>query len=307
MEFRQIRYFLAIHEAGSFLRAARGLGLTQPALSRQMSLLERELGQVLFERRARSLHLTASGETFLTYAVRMNDLWREMLDGLNPEAENLHGEYSISTGGTIAAWVLPPVLSRIRRGHRSLSFRVYEGDLEESRERLVRGEVDIGILTGQLDESGLLSRPLFTDRIVPVAARTHPVFRRKPLTIASLAEDSFVFFHPTSAIRRAVEKRLRETRPPLRPRIAMELRSIESVIRSIEAGHGIGFVSELSLNPRLRVLPFEELVAERTFYVSFRRHHRRSLDRLMELIEQYSLELRRPKTTKSGPRARSAR
>ncbi|MCB1318429.1 MAG: LysR family transcriptional regulator, partial [Leptospiraceae bacterium] len=232
MEFRQIRYFLEIHRAGSYVRAAGNLGLTQPALSRQISLLERELDARLFERGARSLRLTPQGVTFLDYAVRLDDLWREAYEVLNQDhSRQLMGEYSISTGGTVAAWILPEALNKIRKQFPDVSFRLYEGDASETRESLLRGEVDLGILTGPAREGGLIQKPFLTDRIVPVAARNHPVFRKKKIAMKDLALMDFVFFHPASAIRGVVDAGLRLLR--FQPRNFMELASVESVIRSL--------------------------------------------------------------------------
>ncbi len=288
MEFRQIRYFLEIARAGSFQKAAGRLGLTQPALSRQIALLERELEQRLLERGPREVRLTQAGEVFLGYAVRLNDLWRELADSLRTPAGELSGEYAISAGGTVAAWILPGVLKKIRSVHPDVALRVQEGDAQESREALLRGEVDLGILSGLVEESGLVQTPFLTDRIVPVAARDHALFQKRKLRLDDLRDEGFVLFHPASAIRRAVEKKLRVLKPAFRPRAAMELRSVESVLHSLEAGLGPGFISELSLTRSLRVLPFPELVAERTFYLCHRRNMRPGLALLISAIQRFA-------------------
>lgn len=290
MEFRQLRYFLEIHRAGSFVRAAGAMGLTQPALSRQISLLEREIGQSLLERGGRELRLTPAGEIFLDYAERISALWREMQDTLQHPDRELAGEYTLSAGGTVAAYVLPDALKKIRKKYPHLVFRVSEGDAQETREALLRGDADLGFLTGPLSEGGLIQKPFLTDRIVPVAAKTHPIFsaRKRRLQIADLDGQDFVYFHPASAVRRVVEKRLRSVKPRFTPSIVMELRSLQGVIRSIEAGLGLGFLSEFCLTPKLRTLPFTELNTERDFYFAYRRHHRPGLQLLIEELESHT-------------------
>lgn len=292
MEFRQIRYFLEISRAGSFQKAALRLGLTQPALSRQIALLERELGQTLLERGPREVRLTPGGETALEYAVRLHDLWREMQDRVARPAQDLGGEFSISTGGTVAAWVLPGALGRLRRDFPELVLRVSEGDAQETREAVLRGDADLGILTGPLRDAALNQKYFFSDRILPVAAKSHPIFRKKRPRLEDIAGENFVLFHPASAIRRVVEKKLRGLRSRIRPQAVMELRSVESVIRSIEAGLGIGFVSELSLTEELRPLPaaFADLGSKRDFYFCHRRAGRPGLGLLIEALERYASE-----------------
>jgi len=283
MEFRQIRYFIEIHRNGSFVRAAAALGLTQPALSRQIALLEREIGRRLFERTGRNVRLTPDGEKFLTRAVALYDLYRETLDFLEEDAEAPSGEYSISAGGTVAAHILPLALRRIREENPHVSFRVFEGDALETREALRCGDVDLGILTGPVEEGDLAQRYFLTDRIVPAVSGDHPLAHRRKIRIDDLRSREFVLYHPASAIRQVVEKRFRALRPVFKPRVAMELRSVESVLRSVEAGLGIGFVSLFALTPGLRALPIPELTAERKFYFCHRRG--RSLNRLIGAIE----------------------
>ncbi|EPG75422.1 LysR substrate-binding domain protein [Leptospira fainei serovar Hurstbridge str. BUT 6] len=284
MEFRQIRYFLEIVKIGTFQRAAEGLGLTQPALSRQIALLEREIGKPLMERGSREISLTHEGEIFLGYADRMNALWEELKDGMKEPGKELSGTFSISAGGTVSAWILPKILKKIMMDHPGLVLSVREGDAQETKEALLRGEVDLGILTGPVAEHGLVEREFLSDRIIPVASKEHEIFKRKKIRLSDLNETSFVFFHPASAVRRAVEKKIKTLGKSFRPRISMELRSVESVIKSLEAGLGIGFLSEYSLNDRLRKIDLPELAAERKFFLCHRKFIRPGLALLMEEI-----------------------
>ncbi|PJZ53910.1 LysR family transcriptional regulator [Leptospira adleri] len=290
MEFRQIRYFLEIHEAGTFQRAASKLGLTQPALSRQIFLLEKELGSLVFERGPRQIRLTHDGEILLAYAMRMKDLWEELKTGMKEPGKELSGEFSISAGGTVSAWILPEILKKIKKDHPELVLSVREGDSLETKEAILLNEVDLGILTGPVNEPGLISREFLSDRIVPVAPKSHPVFQRKKQTLKDIKEESFVFFHPASAIRKAVEKKIRSLGKEFRPRIGMELRSVESVIKSIEAGLGLGFLSEYSLSSKLRMIPIQELIVERKFFLCHKKSIRPGLSKLAEELVHESRE-----------------
>ena len=290
MEFRQIRYFIEITRAGSFLKAAAGLGLTQPALSTQIARLEQELGAQLLDRSGRYLRLTAAGELFLERAIQLNDLWQETLEVLKTEDREMEGKFTISTGGTIAAWILPPVLQKIRQRHPGLSFRVIEGDALQTREALATGDVDLGILSGQSKESGLERKFFLTDTIVPVLGKSHPLARKDRVTLAGLRKEEFVLFHPASSIRRALEKRFRSLKPRFQPITAMELRGMESVIRSVETGIGIGFLSRFCLTKNMRELPLPDLIVERDFHFVYRQGSRAGLGRLIELIQEIATE-----------------
>ena len=113
----------------------------------------------------------------------------------------------------------------------------------ETRDALLQGDVDLAILTQVLPEKNLIHIPFYTDTIVPVVAKSHPLASRKKLKIEDIKDEAYILFHPSSSIRRDIEKKFRNMVPRLNPFVLMELRSLESVLRSIEAGLGIGFIS----------------------------------------------------------------
>ncbi|TGJ98484.1 LysR family transcriptional regulator [Leptospira langatensis] len=286
MEFRQIRYFLEISEAGTFQRAASRLGLTQPALSRQISLLETELGVRVLERGGKGVRLTHEGEIFYQYSQQMKELWDRMQEDLSGDKE-LKGHYSISAGGTVSAWILPPILKEILQKRPKLSLSVREGDAQETKDAVLKGEADLGILTGPISEPGLTSLEFLSDRIFPVASKDHPIFSKKKIRAEDLFKESFVLFHPASALRKAVEKKIKSFAKEIRPKIGMELRSVESVIRSLEEGLGIGFLSEYSITPKLRKIQLEDWITERKFYLCYKKKIRSGVSLLAEEIYSY--------------------
>lgn len=283
MEFRQVVYFLEIADSGTFQKAATRLGLTQPALSKQIFLLEKELGVAVLERGGRSVRLTHEGERFYQYSVRMKELWEEIQIGFTKEKE-LKGNFSISAGGTVSAWILPQILKEILKKRPGLSLSVREGDAKETKDAVLKGEVDLGILTGPISEPNLNVLDFLSDKIFPVAAKEHPIFLKKKIKIEDLKKQSFVFFHPGSALRKAVEKKIKSFSKEFGSNIAMELRSVESVIKSLEAGLGIGFLSEYSINPKLQKIKFAEWNTERKFYLCYRKKSGPALAMLAEEI-----------------------
>ncbi|MCW7460361.1 LysR family transcriptional regulator [Leptospira bandrabouensis] len=293
MEFRQVIYFLEISNSGTFQKAATRLRLTQPALSKQIFLLEKELGVTLLERGGRSVRLTHEGERFYQYSIRMKELWEEIQNGFSKENE-LKGNFSISAGGTVSAWILPQILKKILKKRQGLSLSVREGDASETKDAVMKGDVDLGILTGPIAEPSLNVLEFLSDRIYPVAAKDHPIFLKKKIRIEDLKKQSFVFFHPGSALRKAVEKKIKTFTKEFGPNIAMELRSVESVIKSLEAGLGIGFLSEYSINSKLKKIKFEDWNVERKFYLCYRKKSGPGLALLAEEIlksaEQWNSE-----------------
>lgn len=291
MELRQIHTFLEIYRQGSFLAAASSLALTQPALSRQISLLERELGKTLFHRSARGAHLTPDGERLLAAALDVEASVRRLKE--NAPA-GISGKYTISCGGTIAAFVLPRVTVQIRKRFPGLLLRVVEGDARDTLRALTLGDAELGILSEEPPDRDIESQFFFADEIVPVVSRKHPLASRRRLRPQEIEKYEMIAHHAGSAVRLAVETRLRALK--LRPQVTMELKSMESLIRTIETGAGVGFLSRLAVTPRMKILPVEELNCTRRFHFCWQRRSA-AVQSLIELIAQTQLsqsQLSRP-------------
>ncbi|MBI3395465.1 MAG: LysR family transcriptional regulator [Spirochaetia bacterium] len=266
MDFRQIEYFAAVAQAGSFLKASRDLGLTQPALSRQVALLERELKVQLFERGRSGVRPTPEGGRLLQRATELLDLWTDTQSSLKGKGQ-LETKYTICAGGTMSAYVLPRILAAIRKRH-GVSFRVIEGDALQTAELLDSGKADLGIVSGD-PGGGLLSREFLTDEIVPVTSRADPMAKRRP-RLEEMLKREFVLYHPASAIRALLEQRVRTVAPGRTLNGVMELRSVESVLNCAAAGLGVGFASRLSLPKSVRELRSPELTFQRKFFFAYR-------------------------------------
>ncbi|TGN18740.1 LysR family transcriptional regulator [Leptospira idonii] len=284
MEFRQVRYFLEIIEKGSFQKAADSLGLTQPALSSQIAILEREFGETILERGPREIKLTYKGEIFRSYAEKMKELWRNCEEDMNRIDSEINGKFSVSAGGTVSAWILPKIIKQILNENPRLSLSVIEGDASETKDLVLSGKADLGILTGPVKDPHLVTKEFLVDEIVPVVSKFHPLSGKTKITEKDVRKEPFIFFHPASAVRIALEKKWRAEKISFDPKILMELRSVESIIKSVEEGLGIGFISRFSVSENLKVLPLQELAAERKFFLCYKKNSRSGLLLLVDAI-----------------------
>ncbi|MCG9873403.1 MAG: LysR family transcriptional regulator [Leptospiraceae bacterium] len=291
MEFKQIRTFLEIAEAGTFQKAAQSLGLSQPALSRQIFLLEKELKVKLMMRGPKSIRLTKEGEKLLIYSKRLKDLWEEILEAMNENGSNISGSYSISAGGTVSAWILPKILIQIKNKFPNVKLSVREGDNLETRESLIQGDVDLAILTSPVSIPGIVARGFLRDKILPVVPRNHFLLQNRKNVFKYLEKESFIFYHPASSMQIIINKKLKSLRRNFKPSVGMELRSVESVVKSIEAGLGIGFLSKFSIPNSLAALAIPELEMERSFEICHRKNPRVGISLLTDEIIQITNSL----------------
>jgi|SRR5215217_6470725 len=141
-DWNQLRAFLATVEAGSLSAAARQLGLTQPTLGRQVAALEKALGVVLFERAGRGLVLTQAGRDLAEPLAAMNEAAERVGRIASFQSQAMEGLVRITASDVYAAYILPPVLEKIRREAPDIVIDVVATNTVED---LIRRRADIAL------------------------------------------------------------------------------------------------------------------------------------------------------------------
>jgi DNA-binding transcriptional LysR family regulator len=155
MDWNQLRSFLATADAGSLSAAARQLGLSQPTLSRQMAALEQALGVTLFERVGRSVQLTDAGAALVEHARAMGAAADELALAASGQAQGVEGPVSVSASDAVAAWLLPPIVARLRAQAPGIVVEVISSNaLADLRRR----EADIAVRHLRPDHPDLIGR-----------------------------------------------------------------------------------------------------------------------------------------------------
>lgn len=177
MEIRQLQYFLAAAEHGSLHRAADAVGISQPALTKCIQRLETKLGVALFERHARGIRLTASGEALTQHARSLDaelKLTTETMREMRSSARRL---VRLGTGPSMAVALLPAVTTRLLAQGAAVQLQIRSGLNDSLLAALKAGELDFAITTMPARPvSGLLTHEyLFTDRVVAFARSGHPL------------------------------------------------------------------------------------------------------------------------------------
>lgn len=194
MDIRQLRYFLAVVEHGSFTRAAAMTGRTQQALSKGIAALEQQLGARLFERGSRGARPTAVGRLLLDHARTADDTLRTFEQRLRELQTGIEGEIRIGTGPTAAGSVVAPAVLALRAAWPRLGVRVSGGVLPELLPALLARELDVVVaLDTLLQTDPRLHRDLLVnDEYRIMASASHPLAHRNELTAADLLEHPWV-------------------------------------------------------------------------------------------------------------------
>ena len=249
MTLTQLRYLVAIADSGfNITLAAERVRATQPGLSKQLKLLEDELGFLLFARKGRSLEsITPAGERVLSHARRILD----EASNIRAYAANERGEHEgrlvLATTHTQARHVLPWAIAGIKRAYPQVSVHLRPLADGEVLEQLARGEADFAVIsTSGETPGGGLAVPLFRWRRVVLVPRAHPLAALDhATTLAELAAYPLVSYdsstRPESSLRRAF------ARAGFEPSIAMTARDADLIKTYVRAGLGVGLLAEMAV------------------------------------------------------------
>lgn len=242
MEFRHLRYFLAVAEELHFTRAAEKLNIGQPPLSQQIQSLESELGVKLFNRTRRSVALTEAGEHLVTQAKEI----LRMSGSLRAELRNIEqgktGELRIgfTTTGLLVDELSQP-LKAYRRCYPDVRISLSEMYSRQQFDALLNQEIDVGYvrLTPGTRQDGLEIRILRRDRLCVVLPEDHPKATADSLTFSDVHNEPFIFYPEKSGA--AVPELVRRLcqRAGFTPTVVQEAAEVLTHIGLVAAGVGI--------------------------------------------------------------------
>ncbi len=248
MELTPLRYFREIAQAGHMTRAAESLGVSQPALSAVVRKLEAEVGAELLHRGGRGVALTEAGRLFLSFAEEAIRSADAAVKGVRELVGLERGSIRVGGGATAITYLLPPVISAVRKAHPGLRFYIREAGSSAVAAAVLSGELDLGIVTLPIRSPGsgdLLSIPLVEDELRLIVPPRHRLSPKRAFRWADLAGESLVAFEAGTAVREVIDGAMNAAGVSMAT--VMELRSIESIKRMVGAGIGVGFVSRFAL------------------------------------------------------------
>jgi DNA-binding transcriptional LysR family regulator len=240
----EMRTLVMAVEAGTFTAAARHLGVTQPAVSRQLIKLEQRLGVALFERDARLLRLTPAGERLLAYAREMLGGFERMLADVNRESRSLKGELRIGASTTLGDFLVPAWAGRFGQLHPEVMPRLFISDTEAVIEDVLDSSVEVGFVGRSPSAASLTQVAVAEDEVVLAVPADHPFARRGEVGLAELQDQPFIVRERASGAVGTVGDTLKQMGlPELRPRSKMAMNSGQASLMAVQKGFGFCWVS----------------------------------------------------------------
>lgn len=226
--------FRTVAETKSLNRAAELLHVTQPAITRQIKALERELGAVLLRRTTQGVRLTPAGEAVLPHAIAALAAIQGARHAARAAAPDEPSRLRIAAGLTVTMYMIPPVIRRFRELWPDVEVDLRAGHHSQALDRLLAYEVDAAIVGWDLQRPGLTSTALLEDPVVLVgpADRELP----EPCTLAEVARAPLLVLPSESGLRMEVDRAL-QTAPNLTARQS-EYPTLETLKSAVQMGMG---------------------------------------------------------------------
>ncbi|GAB2947619.1 LysR family transcriptional regulator [Streptomyces pseudoechinosporeus] len=246
-ELGALELLLAVARLGSLGRAARELGITQPAASSRIRSMERQLGVALVDRSPTGSRLTDAGALVTDWARRIVEAAEAFDAGAQALRDRRDSRLRVAASMTIAEYLLPGWLIALRAQRPDTAVSLHAGNSAVVAERLLADEADLGFVEGLSVPTGLDSAVIAHDRLIVVTAPGHPwARRRRPLEATELAATPLILREKGSGTRQVLDAALGGLARPL-----IELSSTTAVKASAVSGAGPAVLSELALGEEL--------------------------------------------------------
>lgn len=243
LELKLVRSFIAVADEGHFARAAERLNITQPALSRQMQQLEREIGTALFTRVGRAARLTVAGTVFLDHARRLLASAEGAAVAARRAGEGVVGHLAVGFVSPATYTVLPAAFRAFRERAPDVALELRQLSSGAQAEALRNREIDVGLLHPPVEGAPLLGLRVVVDQpFVAALPARHPLAGEHSIWPGALADEPFVIFP------RRTGPGLYDTilglcqRAGFSPRVVQEAEQMQTIVSLVAAEVGVALV-----------------------------------------------------------------
>jgi LysR family hydrogen peroxide-inducible transcriptional activator len=244
LKLKDLRYLVALAETRHFGRAAAKSFVSQPTLSAQLRKLEEYLGVQLIERRPRRIALTAAGDAIATRARRMLETGEEILTFAQTLRDPLSGQLRVALLPTVGPYLLPLVALKIRKALPRLELLLYEYQTAAMLERLLNGDIDMGVLALPVQGDALCTRLLYQEPFLLALPDSHPLARRARVQLDDLAGETLLLLEDGHCLR---DQALTVcARSGVSEKQDFRATSIETLRQMVAAGAGVTLLPQLA-------------------------------------------------------------
>jgi len=240
MQIESLKVFCDLVETQSFTKAAQVNGVTQSAVSQQISALERNFKSILIERSKKNFRLTREGDVLYEHSKQVVQTFDALQARLQAVKEVVSGNIRVATIYSIGLHDLPSHIKGFLKAYPSVNVHVEYRRANQVYEDVIGNVVDLGLVAYPNRDSKLEIYPLRKDPLVLVCHPEHELAKHKSVKLKSLSGQKFIGFEPDIPTRRALDRILKDHSVEIHH--VMEFDNIETVKRAVEIDAGVAIV-----------------------------------------------------------------
>lgn len=241
---RQLQTFEAVARLKSFSRAAQEMHVSQPTVSKQIKLLQDEVGLALIEQFGKKLFLTDAGKLLYQTCGDWVKTWDRFEQNIANMKGMTTGQLRIATV-TTTKYFLPKLMGQFCHTYPGVDARLEILNRERVMERLERNEDDVYIMGVPPDNPNILAHPFLANSLMLIAPLDHPLAKKRSIPLQEIAKEPFIIREPGSGTRVQIERLFNEFNLPLN--IRMEMGSNEAIKQAVAGGLGLSILSSSTL------------------------------------------------------------
>jgi DNA-binding transcriptional LysR family regulator len=242
MQIESLKMFCDLADTQSFTKAAQINGVTQSAISQQMTMMERAFKSLLVERSKKKFRLTPEGQVLYDYGKQILQLYGSLDSKLLELKDVISGSIRVATIYSIGLHDLPPYIQKFMKSYPTVNVHVEYRSASQVYEDVVSNTVDLGLIAYPLRDSKLEIVPLRKEPLVLVCHPEHPFTKQKSIKLKSLTGQKVISFEPDTPTRQALDKILKQH--GVKVKHVMEFDNVETVKRAVEIDAGISIVPQ---------------------------------------------------------------
>jgi LysR family transcriptional regulator, hydrogen peroxide-inducible genes activator len=248
MTLTQLKYMIAVAEAGNFTLAAEKSFVTQPTLSMQIQKLEEELGVQIFNRAKKPIRLTKVGSEILIQARKIISESKRMEDVVAQEKGFIGGDFTLGIIPTVMPTLLPMFLNTFLKSYPKVNLKIEELTTENIIIKLEEGKIDAGICATPLKQEKIIERPLYYEPFVAYVPGNHRLAKSSQINIEDLENEDILLLQDGHCFKNQVLSMCSLAKIGMNGRLNLKSGSFETLVNLANEGLGMTLVPYLNAN-----------------------------------------------------------
>jgi DNA-binding transcriptional LysR family regulator len=295
LNIRYYKTFIAVAESQGISKVSESLYLTQPAVTKQIHILEQEYNKKLFDRSFKEIRLTEEGNKLLEFAKRIVELYDESVAALSEKSKSHRGTIKIAANFTIGTYILPRFLKFFMDNFLQINVNLTLCNKDQVLKALKDGSVHLGFIGTTPEDDSILANPFYREKLTIVVGKRSGI--KKITSLKNLSGIPFVGLHKGSDIRATYEPWFREKGIELTTRI--ELNNIEAIKSFLNLNMGFSILPWCSIEQDIRMgflqtLAVQQFTPLQTFYLChFKRRNPSRIEKIfLDFFADYNVFLK---------------